>query len=388
MNHLSTKIILKTQSNSDGTSTVYLRLTFERVVKYFNLGIKVFPKDWNEKYTKKVKTTDKEHNYKNEIIINAENKAKEIVLKYYKTEEELTIDKFTDEFLKSNKAKTIDFFEFTTKELEKKVLASETRRTYKSEISKLKQFRNELNYKDITVEFYNSYLKYMVEVLHNESNTFAKSTNILKRFLDWAVVEKVIKQNPLKDIKTVSHEGNRKHLNNTELINLENLFKSDNLNANQKQILTYFLFTCYTGLRYQDVVNLKKSNFYKENIENETVYFIRFEMNKVKKEVTVPIIPKAFELVELDKKTTNETIFKTKCNQLTNRILKETIKLAGIEKNITFHCGRHTFATLGYAKKIRIEVISKMLGHANIKTTMIYTKITEDIKYDEMKKMN
>jgi site-specific recombinase XerD len=64
------------------------------------------------------------------------------------------------------------------------------------------------------------------------------------------------------------------------------------------------------------------------------------------------------------------------------------MKISGINKIMTFHCARHTFATNGISLGIPIEIVSKLLGHKDLKTTMIYTKIVDDVKIREMKKWN
>jgi site-specific recombinase XerD len=75
-------------------------------------------------------------------------------------------------------------------------------------------------------------------------------------------------------------------------------------------------------------------------------------------------------------------------NQKTNEYLKEITKIAGIDKKITFHSARHTLATNGLDMGIPIKVISKILGHTELKTTQIYAKVNNGLKYREMQKFN
>lgn len=111
---------------------------------------------------------------------------------------------------------------------------------------------------------------------------------------------------------------------------------------------------------------------------------IKIRMHKTNEPVSVPLIKKAKDIVLSG--NPNEKVFQMHANQVTNRIIKRIMKLAGINKNISFHCARHSFATIGISLKIPIEVISRLLGHKDIKTTMIYTRIVDEVKRDEMNK--
>ncbi len=86
--------------------------------------------------------------------------------------------------------------------------------------------------------------------------------------------------------------------------------------------------------------------------------------------------------------TAEQLVFRVLSNQKTNEYLKEIIKIAGIDKVITFHSARHTLATRGLEMGIPIEVVSKILGHTEIKMTQIYAKVNDGLKYQEMMKID
>lgn len=112
-------------------------------------------------------------------------------------------------------------------------------------------------------------------------------------------------------------------------------------------------------------------------------------MHKTGELVSIPIIEKTKQLIpELTTSFQNQALFKVYCDQPTNRYLKEIMVKAGISKYISFHCARHTFATVGLNLGIPMSLISKLLGHTDIKTTEIYAKYSTESKTKEMEKWN
>lgn len=142
-----------------------------------------------------------------------------------------------------------------------------------------------------------------------------------------------------------------------------------------------FLFSCFTGLAYVDVKQLKREDII-EGIDGEK--WISIKRQKTNTPSRIPILPTAMTLIERYKHNltcdVTGTIFPVCSNQKMNSYLKEIADVCGIKKQITFHIARHTFATtVTMLNGVPIESISKMLGHTNIKTTQHYAKML-DIK--------
>jgi site-specific recombinase XerD len=110
-------------------------------------------------------------------------------------------------------------------------------------------------------------------------------------------------------------------------------------------------------------------------------------MGKTKEYITIPLINKAKQLIP-EGRFENQTVFKVLSNQPTNRYLKEIISMAVISKQISFHCARHTFATNSLTLGIPIDIVSKVLGHKNLRTTQIYLHYQLDHITNEMQKWN
>ena len=145
------------------------------------------------------------------------------------------------------------------------------------------------------------------------------------------------------------------------------------------EILAYFLFSCYTGLRFSDVEVANSSNII-DKMYNYTPIKSRNKLKVVK----VPLTDRALAIIK-DKKG---KLFNTKCNQRTNEALKEIATCAEINKKLTFHVARHTFATSFLSLGGKVEVLQKIMGHSKLETTMVYVHILDDDMIDQVANMN
>lgn len=140
-----------------------------------------------------------------------------------------------------------------------------------------------------------------------------------------------------------------------------------------------FVFCCYTGLAYVDVIKLTPDNIVEMD---KGEFWVRTFRQKTEAPVNMPLLPKAMEIIRKYKgnirSEASGTIFPVISNQKVNAYLKEIADLCGIKKNITFHLARHTFATtVTLSNGVPIETVSRMLGHTKIATTQIYAKVLE-----------
>jgi integrase len=138
------------------------------------------------------------------------------------------------------------------------------------------------------------------------------------------------------------------------------------------------LFSALTGIRYGDIKSLTWSQIERNN-DN---YLVRFRQGKTKALLTLPISVETFSLLG-EPQAPEEPVFPDLIvTSYYGKFLAQWIARAGITKNITFHCFRHTFATLQLSQGTDIYTVSKMLGHKNIKNTAIYTKVVDKLKED------
>lgn len=146
-----------------------------------------------------------------------------------------------------------------------------------------------------------------------------------------------------------------------------------------EQVRDIFIFCCYTGLAYSDVAALRQSNIQKMF---DGRLWIVTHRQKTKTNVNVPLLPMAKKILEKynwEEAEKDAPILPVVSNQKSNAYLKEIADICKVEKHLTFHLARHTFATtMTLGKGVPIESVSKMLGHTNISTTQIYARITND----------
>lgn len=144
------------------------------------------------------------------------------------------------------------------------------------------------------------------------------------------------------------------------------------------------MFSLLTGIRYSDIAKLTWEEVQYSKSEG---YYIRFKQQKTDRPVTLPISLEAFELLGKKVELYKRVFYDLKKWDI-DRLLPIWISDASIEKHITFHCFRHTYATLQMAAGTDIFTVSKMLGHKNIKTTQIYTKIIDEKKRETTNKIS
>lgn len=144
------------------------------------------------------------------------------------------------------------------------------------------------------------------------------------------------------------------------------------------------MFSLLTGIRYSDIAKLTWEEVQYSKSEG---YYIRFKQQKTDRPVTLPISQEAFEYLG-EKEAQTKIVFYDLKKWDVDRLLPIWVNDASIEKHITFHCFRHTYATLQMAAGTDIFTVSKMLGHKNIKTTQIYTKIIDEKKRETTNKIS
>jgi site-specific recombinase XerD len=208
------------------------------------------------------------------------------------------------------------------------------------------------------------------------NNTVMKHIQRLRKIVTLAYHMEWINRDPFVRWKMTFEKTNREFLSEVELRNLENkVFVSSRLD----RVRDLFVFSCYTGISYVDIMNLTPNHLV---LGMDGGNWIMTKRQKTNSTVKVPLLAQALDIVNKykDHPTTavNGSLLPVLSNEKLNVFLKEVANFVGIQKNLTFHMARHTFATtVTLSNGVPIETVSKLLGHSKIATTQIYARVLE-----------
>ncbi|MCC8408633.1 site-specific integrase [Mucilaginibacter sp. UR6-1] len=225
------------------------------------------------------------------------------------------------------------------------------------------------------------YLKVHDNISHNVTMSYIKR---VKRIINIACQNKWIAHNPFAAFVCTTHKVSRTELESEELQILESkIFTTERL----KEIADCYLFSCYTGYAFVDACKLTPQHVVRKT---DGELWIITERTKSKIEANVPLMQKAIAIIEKYKEhplcTTRNRLLPMRSNQKMNEYLHEIAELCGINKKLTTHTARHTFATtVTLENGIPIESVSKMLGHTKITTTQIYSRVKDRKVSNDMK---
>lgn len=239
--------------------------------------------------------------------------------------------------------------------------------------------KGNLKFADLNEKFCNEFKEYLLTTKSNKSNkvTLAQNSavsyfNKLKATLKQAYKDGYLPSDLNGKIQPVKQAETQRNFLTLEELN--SLVKTE---CNNPLLKRAALFSALTGLRFSDIKNLVWGEL--EYIEGNG-YFIQFKQQKTKGVEMMPISEQAYSLLGERKEPTDKVFEGLTYSAYENKHLYQWIGAAGITKDITFHCFRHTFATLQLSKGTDIYTVSKMLGHRELKTTQIYAKIIDQTK--------
>lgn len=251
----------------------------------------------------------------------------------------------------------------------------------------LKTFTNgNLKFADMNEKFCIDFREFLLNTKSNKShkaklsqNSAVSYFNKVKAALKQAYKEGYLQNDLNAKVSAIKQAETQRNFLSLEELNI--LAKTECANPLLKQAA---LFSALTGLRFSDIQKLIWSEL--EHLENNG-YFIRFQQQKTKGMETLPISKQAYELLGERGNGSDQVFAGLTYSAYENKHLAKWIGLAGIEKDITFHCFRHTFATLQLSLGTDIYTVSKMLGHRDLKTTQVYAQIVNATKREAADKI-
>lgn len=374
----------KNQPKSNGMYPIMLRITINSKVTQFSTKIDIHPNQWDAKAGKAKGRTEEIA----EINRKLTNLSSRIDKAYNKRMEEngyALPEEIKNDLLGTDTAHKTLIYYFTkhNEQYQQKVGKNTTYTTYKRyELVKTRliEFLSEkYNLTDISIREMNTilledfylYLRNKSEINNNTAMKFLQRLRRVINFIIKGHGETI--PDPFINFKFHYDEVEREILTLDEINTIyTKVFASKRLS----QVRDIFIFSCFTGLSYIDVFNLAESNI--QQAFDQSLW-IMTKRSKTGVKVNVRLLDIPYKILEKYKgKQKNGKVLPVITNQKMNDYLKEIAAICNIDKTLTFHIARHSFATsIALSNGVPIESVSKMLGHKDIKTTQIYAKITD-----------
>ncbi len=382
-------IIAKSKVKKDGKAPLLCRVTLKDKRKQFSTGLFIKPESWDSTL-QIVKPPDKEEQFLNTQLSLIRNKVNQAFLLLQMQGEDFDVEdiyqKYKGEPTQKEKS-LLEVFDMHNERLAKLVKVEYSKDTYikfKESRRHLHRFiqkqynKQDMMLKDLTMKFLKDLDFYFKTERQHKQSTTNKHIQRLRKVIALAVGEGFLDKDPFMLYKPKKEHKTLIYLDTAELKKLEDYnFQQERL----QQVKDMFIFCCYTGLAYMEMSNLNASHI----VDGfDGMKWIKMIRQKTKSLVSVPLLPKALEI--LDKYRTEESVLPIISNQRFNSYIKEIAAIIGIDKNLTHHVARKTFATtvLLY-NDIPMEVVSELLGHSKITITQKhYAKVVQKKISDKM----
>ena len=394
-----TTVLKKNKINKKGLLPIYLRVAKGEKTSFISTGIKVMLSDWDieqNKVKRSAPNATRINAFISQKISELENKSLELELR----SQSITSGEIKDSVI--TKKELIDFFAFAQINIDRLQQSKQfaMHKRVKAIVAKMKKYTRgqPLHFSKITVNFLNDYESYLSTKLNNRKNTIHANFRVIRKLINDAIREDIIQfeSNPFLKFKMSLEKTTR------EFLTEEELRKVENLNLNENEIIFHhrnvYVFSAYAGgLRISDLLLLRWKNFDTERIS--------FQVKKTGTTLTIKLPLKALEILRYYKSLaetthggkvpseafifplirvqfleTNDLKIHTAISSATtygNASLKTIADTLELGKHISWHSARHLFAIRALKKGMRIEYVSKIMGHSELKTTQIYAKIVD-----------
>lgn len=385
------------KKNHKGLSPLYLRIICNRKKTEISTNILILENQWD-----KEKLIIKKEPLLNQEISSIVNEVNQWMKK--KMESNQLINLTEIRLLVTGKVKTVTSIKNYIEDYKKYIdqqpsLKISSIRQYHTTLTYLLEFLKNKNLdqkpiSEVDLKFLLEFDLYLKNIKHKfedkyfENNTVQKHHSRFRTILLKAMKEDLLEKNPYQHFKLKLTKPGRTFLSQDELNSIIQLDLSHNISLDR--VRDIFLFSVYTGLRFEDAQNITRSNI---NVNADGFAEISLSQRKTGENAKIPLLPPAINIIKKYEaylaKDGKGQILPKLSNQKTNAYLKVIADLSGITKKLTHHVARHTCATtILLSNEVPIEAVSGWLGHTNIKTTQIYAKITENYLHKMAQKVS
>jgi site-specific recombinase XerD len=370
-----------------GAKAIYMRVTVNNsITKEASVGRMCDPKDWISS-SNRAKGSSEIARTINTYLDAISRKIEQIHTNLKKSESEITAQIIMNKYLgKDDKPKLLmEIFDDHNKKMQASIgkgFKANTLKGYKSSVIHLiaylqKAYKStDIDISKIDHGFIIGYEFYLRTEKDISDISVAKYMKHFRKIVNLCLAHRWIEFNPFAFYKNKAKAKDKEFLSKQELKNIVN--KDFNIRR-LEQVKDIFLFSCYTGLSYADVKKLTRSEIRRGN-DGKLWIFTNREKNQNASNVPLLAVPKTLMDKYADHPDCKMKGFALPVlsNQKMNSYLKEIADLCCINKTLTFHIARHTFATtVTLSNNVPIETVSKMLGHKDLRTTQHYAKVLD-----------
>jgi integrase/recombinase XerD len=376
-------VINTSRINRKGLSSVHCRITLNKGRKQFSTGHFVNPSYWNNKH-QKVTPHEANHKYINAQIERLQVKIYNIALVFQLQGKKYSLEDICNEYkgVEIKKKEYISSYYNQYLSRIKKLIGLEIKQNTYDKFAyvgkdleafiKSKYKRPDLSLEELNLQFLDDFDYFLKTEKSQKQITINKEIQRLRTPIKRAISEGYLDRDPFILYKSKTIRKEVVFLSPEELKTLEKAVLQPKRLC---MIQDLFIFCCYTGLAYNEMANLKKNNI---QIGFDKRNWIQMKREKTQRQISIPILPKAQKIID-KYSTEDDFIFTSLSNQKFNSYLKEIAVITSINKRITHHTARKTFAsTVLLYNDIPMEIVSELLGHSNmIVTQESYGKVVQ-----------
>jgi len=386
----------KRESDTDGKVTIYCRVTANSKRAEFSLRRTVDEHRWDS-HSGRLRGTSIEVSNFNRFLDNVKNRLFEIYDSLLKDRKDISATILKNTYLgkEGKEYMALEIFQGHNAEIESlldKGFTKGTLQRYKAAYNHVSEYiqhhyqRNDIPVRRVDHKFITGLEFFLKSQRNCEHNTAIKYVVNFKKIIRIAYANEWITKDPFFHWKATWKTKEKQYLTQAEL---DALREKKSFLPRLDLVRDIFVFCCYTGLAYADVKQLKSNHIV---IGINGGRWIKMPRKKTKAISSIPLLPPAEEIIlkysEHPYVLDGKGVLPVLTNQKSNAYLKEIADVCGINKNLTTHLARHTFATtVTLSNGVTISTVSKMLGHRSLKTTQIYAKVLDSKIAEEMERL-
>lgn len=371
---MATYRVYQKNANQKGEAPIYISFYLNRKKVEVSTKISVSIDDF-DKEKGIIKASSRFANDKNLIIDNIRASIHEIFVQSRLRKRTLTAEQFWNEY--RNPKNFSDFFSFCdqSQKLRFQEVKPKTKIKHQAVLKTLYQFKHPIHFDELSADLFRKYILHCRKIRKNKEVTINKNIQTISIYLNEAVKSGYISENPVHKIKLRGVQSEPVYLTEEELHTLLYMYSRNECPGKMHDVLEFFLFLCFSSMHIGDAKALTI-----EQIGKDEFYYIREKLtNTCPKIVHVPISDPLQAIINKTKgdRKTGVLFNHIITDQRINSNLKEIALRAGIKKKLCAKTGRHTFATIYLRKTKDLNSLKDILGHRNIKQTLVYAHVLD-----------